>query len=83
MSEPHHYLMVLGVDSEKQGQGVGSKLIAPGLARADADRLPCYLETMKTRNLDFYGKHGFEVVHAGEIPKGGPPFWTMRREPIG
>ncbi|HEY5624930.1 MAG TPA: GNAT family N-acetyltransferase, partial [Dehalococcoidia bacterium] len=37
----HWYLMVLGVEPERQGQGLGSALIDPGLARADRDRLPC------------------------------------------
>jgi ribosomal protein S18 acetylase RimI-like enzyme len=79
----HWYLMVLGVEPERQGQGVGSALIGPGLARADRDRLPCYLETAKEINVEFYGKHGFDVVR--EVPMGGdgPPMWTMLREPIG
>ena len=79
----HWYLMNLGVDPPRQGQGVGSRLIQPILARADAERLPCYLETMKERNLPFYRRHGFEVVVEDEIPKGGPRFWTMRRDPKG
>jgi len=79
----HWYLMVLGVEPERQGQGVGSALIDPGLARADRDRLPCYLETSKEINVTFYKKHGFEVLR--EVPLGGdgPPMWTMLRKPIG
>ena len=76
----HWYLFVLGVDPERQGRGVGSSLIEPTLAQADADGLPCYLETMKERNVPFYQKHGFAVVVEGDLPKGGPHFWTMRRE---
>jgi ribosomal protein S18 acetylase RimI-like enzyme len=79
----HWYLMVLGVEPERQGQGVGSVLIEPGLARADRDRLPCYLETAKEINVDFYRNHGFEVLQ--EVPLGGdgPPMWTMLRKPVG
>ena len=77
----HWYLAVLGVDPPRQGQGVGGSLIQPILSRADADGLPCYLETEKAINVTFYRKHGFEVVVEGDIPKGGPHFWTMRREP--
>ena len=40
-----------------------------------------YLETMKTRNVPFYRKHGFEVVVEDDLPGGGLHFWTMRREP--
>lgn len=79
----HWYLMVLGIDPPRQGQGCGGALIAPTLERADADRLPCYLETMKERNVTFYRKHGFDVVVEDDLPNGGPHFWTMRREPIG
>jgi ribosomal protein S18 acetylase RimI-like enzyme len=34
--EPHWYLMVLGVDPSRQGQGIGSALMQPILTRADA-----------------------------------------------
>ncbi len=79
MPEPHWYLMVLGVDPPRQGQGVGGALIQPIIERADADGLPCYLETMKTRNVTFYEKHGFSVIVEDDLPKGGPHFWTMKR----
>ncbi len=78
----HWYLFVLGVDPERQGQGVGGKLIQPVLERADKDQLPCYLETMKERNVTFYKKHGFEVVVDDQF-KDGPRYWTMKRDPIG
>ncbi len=79
MPEDHWYLMLLGVDTGKQGQGVGSSLVAPMLARADAEGLPCYLETMKEINVAFYEKHGFHVVVEDDLPKGAPHFWTMKR----
>ncbi len=81
MPQPHWYLMIAGVDPPRQGQGVGGALIAPILARADADGAQCYLETQKTRNVPFYQKHGFEVVVEDDIPKGGPHYWTMKRMP--
>jgi ribosomal protein S18 acetylase RimI-like enzyme len=76
---PHHYLAVLGVEPELQGRGVGSALIAPVLERATADGLPCYLETVKERNVTFYRKHGFEVMVETQLPPDGPPAWTMLR----
>ncbi len=78
----HWYLAALGVDPSRQGHGVGGKLIEPVLARADAEGLPCYLESANPRNLGFYGRHGFEVVTEGHLPSGGPPLWTMKREPV-
>jgi GNAT superfamily N-acetyltransferase len=83
MSRDHWYLFILGVDPPRQGQGVGGQLIAPVLARADADGTPCYLETAKDKNVPFYQKHGFEVIVEEDLPKGGPRFWTMKREAKG
>ena len=77
----HWYLFVLGVDTHRQGQGVGGSLIQPVLARADQERRICYLETSKEINVAFYRKHGFDVVVDDHLPKGGPRYWTMRREP--
>ncbi len=77
----HWYLFILGVDPPRQGQGVGGALIQPILARADEAGRRCYLETMKTRNVPFYQKHGFDVVVEADISGGGPHYWTMRRDP--
>ncbi len=77
----HWYLAVLGVEPERQGQGIGGALIQPALARADSEGLPCYLETTRDRNVPFYRRHGFEVVVEGKLPEGGPPYWTMKRDP--
>lgn len=79
MADRHWYLMILGVDPPFQGRGLGGAIMQPVLKRADADHLPCYLETAKERNVPFYRKHGFDVVHEGMMPLDGPRFWTMRR----
>jgi GNAT superfamily N-acetyltransferase len=78
--ERHLYLAVLGVEPDRQGQGLGSQLIRPGLDLCDRERLPAYLETGKEANLAFYGRHGFQVVDRVELPK-GPPVWFLWREP--
>jgi ribosomal protein S18 acetylase RimI-like enzyme len=78
--EPHWYLMVVGVDPDLQGRGVGSALVKEGPARADETRSPCYLETSDERNLAFYGRLGFRVVGTAALGKGGPPGWAMRRD---
>jgi GNAT superfamily N-acetyltransferase len=79
-SERHLYLAVLGVDPARQGTGVGSRLIRPGLDLCDRERLPAYLETGRERNLAFYARHGFRVVDELTLPK-GPPVWFLWREP--
>jgi GNAT superfamily N-acetyltransferase len=76
---PHMYLAVLGVEPERQGLGLGSQLLRPGLELCDAEGLPAYLETGKERNLAFYGRHGFDVIDQIVLP-GGPPLWFMWRE---
>jgi ribosomal protein S18 acetylase RimI-like enzyme len=76
----HWYLWVLGVRPDRQGQGLGGQLMAPILSQADRDGLPCYLETESERNVAFYRKHGFEVVHEGDIPGYGLRLWMMTRE---
>ncbi len=78
--EPHWYLATLGTDPVRQGHGIGSALLAPVLAQCDLDGARAYLESSKERNIPFYRRHGFEVT--GEVNlAGGPPVWTMWREP--
>jgi GNAT superfamily N-acetyltransferase len=79
--EPHLYLAVLGTDPPAQGRGVGSAAIAPGLALADSEGLPAYLETAKERNLAFYARFGFRVTDEFRLPAGGPTLWCMWRTP--
>jgi ribosomal protein S18 acetylase RimI-like enzyme len=77
---PHLYLAVLGVDPGRQGEGIGSALIRPGLELCDREGLGAYLETGKERNVAFYGRHGFRVTEELQMPK-GPPVWLMWRDP--
>jgi GNAT superfamily N-acetyltransferase len=79
--EPHFYLLAIGVDPPYQGQGVGSQLMAPILARCDAEGIPAYLESSKERNVPLYERNGFQVVEEMHLPGGGPPLWRMWRDP--
>jgi GNAT superfamily N-acetyltransferase len=78
---PHWYLWAIGVDPGHQGKGVGARLLAPILTRADEAGLPCYLETHKEKNLHFYQSHGFRVESFADGP--GTPIraWGMLRPP--
>lgn len=76
---PHYYLSVIGTDTEKQGGGIGSALLAPMLHRCDETGTPAYLESSKESNLSFYARHGFAVRERIELPE-GPPLWLMWRE---
>jgi GNAT superfamily N-acetyltransferase len=78
--EPHYYLPFIGTRPEWQGQGFGSKLLRPALARCDAERMPAYLEATTELNRDLYARHGFVVLGPLEVP-GGPTMFRMWREP--
>jgi ribosomal protein S18 acetylase RimI-like enzyme len=79
LHEPHYYLFAIGTDPAQQGRGVGAALLAPMLARCDAERLPAYLESSNPANLTFYRRHGF--VTATELRFGDALLTTMRRDP--
>ena len=81
LPDPHWYLMLVGVEPALQGQGVGGRLLQPVFARADASGLDCYLETATLRDVQFYTRHGFQVVEEGDVPDVGEHYWTMRRAP--
>ena len=77
---PFWYLHFAGCDPAHQGKGLGGAAIRAGLARADADHLPAYLETATERNLALYRSFGFEVSRQWQVPN-GPKFWGMLRAP--
>lgn len=77
---PHWNLETLGLRHEAQGRGIGTRLMAPGLARANQSGLPCYLTTAKSDNVGFYERFGFVVVSdALPLVPDGPTSWGMRR----
>jgi GNAT superfamily N-acetyltransferase len=78
---PHWHLSLVAVEPAHQGHGVGGALMQPMLDRADSERLPCYLDTHQDRNVRFYQRHGFEVVHRVELPGHPLPLYGMLREP--
>jgi L-amino acid N-acyltransferase YncA len=79
ISEPHIYVRTVGVRTELQGQGLGSKLMQPTLERADAAGLPAYIEASSERSAALYERLGFVHLGVFELPDGGPRVWPMRR----
>lgn len=73
------YLHYAGVRPEHQGKGWGGAAIRAGIARADADHVPVYLETATPGNVGLYRSLGFEVTQEWDVPGGGPHFWSMLR----
>jgi ribosomal protein S18 acetylase RimI-like enzyme len=78
--EPHYYLPFIGTRPEAQGQGLGSAILRPALARADADGMPAYLEATTERNRALYERYGFAVIGLLEVPD-GPTMFKMWRGP--
>ena len=78
----YHYLHFVGVRATYQGNGWGGAVICDGLARADADGLPTWLETATPENVALYQHLGFTTHVEWDVPKGGPQFWGMMRVPV-
>jgi len=77
--QPHWYLQTLAVAPAAQRRGVGTALVAPGLARADAEGMPVFLETQRESNIPYYRRFGFELTEEISLPD-SPPLWLMWRE---
>lgn len=77
--EPHWHLQYLGVDPDRQNEGVGSQVLSFGLQRADEAGFACGLETSNERTLGLYRRFGFEVRDKFRPFKDGPPVLLMWR----
>jgi ribosomal protein S18 acetylase RimI-like enzyme len=77
--EAHWYLMWVGVEPRFQRQGVGTKLAQEVTGLADAQGMPCYLETFGDGTAALYRKHGFVVRDALRPVADGPEGWTLWR----
>jgi ribosomal protein S18 acetylase RimI-like enzyme len=76
---PHWFLASIGVDPARQGRGIGGALLEAVTAKADEQRLPCYLETHKEENVRLYERHGFVLARVCEVPGHPIRFWPMLR----
>jgi ribosomal protein S18 acetylase RimI-like enzyme len=81
-SDRHWYLETMGVAPSAQRRGIGGRLLAPVLERADRERVDCYLGTSDRANVAYYKRYGFEVVD-DTVPllPAGPTHVAMRRRP--
>ncbi|CAM4261701.1 GNAT family N-acetyltransferase [Mycobacterium basiliense] len=79
--EPHWYLAVIGSGLSVRGHGFGRALMHSRLDRCDAEYCPAYLESSKPENVPYYERFGFVVTGEITLPRGGPPMWSMWREP--
>jgi GNAT superfamily N-acetyltransferase len=81
-AQPVWYVQALSVAPEAQGTGLGSGLLQHVLDKSDATGVPCYLDTGKSANVDYYRRFGFALLDDRELWAGGPVLWRMQR-PVG
>jgi len=79
-ARPVWFLGAIGVAPGQQGRGLGSAVIAPGLAAAEAAKVPAFLETSSEGNARWYTGLGFRTVAEYDLPHGGPHTWAMQRD---
>ncbi|MFE2378433.1 GNAT family N-acetyltransferase [Streptomyces sp. NPDC059398] len=79
----HAYLLMIGVKPERQGEGLGTALMAPVLERCDREGVPAYLEASNERSRALYERLGFVFMGTAVQLPDGPRMWPMWREPRG
>lgn len=75
------YLMIIGVASQHQGQGLGGKLLRALFEKSERAGIPLYLETETERNARMYERLGFRLINQISLPVLALPVWEMVREP--
>jgi ribosomal protein S18 acetylase RimI-like enzyme len=81
-AEPHWYLNMLATHPDWQRQGLGGEVMGTVFEIADAEGLPCYLETETEVNVAYYRRHGFDVRTEWDLRTDdsvGPHMWGMVR----
>lgn len=77
----HEYLLLIAATPERQGEGLGTALMASVLERCDHARVPAYLEASSERSRGLYERLGFAFTgEAVQLPD-GPRMFPMWREP--
>lgn len=62
------YLHYVGVRRDHQGKGHGGRIIRAQTAVADAEGLPCWLETATPENVPLYERLGFVTQVEWDVP---------------
>ena len=68
MKDNHLYIILIGVNPSKQGEGYGKRLLQSVLKVAQEKGQSCYLETHGEKNVSFYSKLGFKVISEDILP---------------
>ncbi len=76
--EPVWYLDTIATDPAWRSTGIGGALLRHGLAFAETDGVPAFLETARPQNVSLYEHFGFRVSEEADVPEGGPHIWFMQ-----
>lgn len=71
------YVFQFGVSPDKQGKGLGSKIIKPALDWLDSQKVSCYLETHKEVNVEIYTHLGFLLKSTDTLPNSNEKQFAM------
>ncbi|MDO5662896.1 MAG: GNAT family N-acetyltransferase [Brachybacterium sp.] len=77
-TEPHWYLLTLGVVPDAAGRGVGSALVRHRLTTVDAQGAPAYLEAATKAHVPYYARFGFRPLGQIRAPHPAPPIGMWR-----
>lgn len=79
--DPHVYVNFVAVAPERQGAGVGQRVIAPALQAADRAGLGVHLESTNPRNHSLFERLGFAAGTPMALGAGPTlvPFWRAPR----
>ncbi|MEU1120318.1 MULTISPECIES: GNAT family N-acetyltransferase [unclassified Streptomyces] len=77
----HEYLHLIAVHPDRQGEGLGTELVAGVLERCDREGRHAYLEASNARSRDLYARLGFTFMGTTLDLPDGPRMWPMWREP--
>lgn len=75
----HGYVWALGVEPDRQGQGVGGALLEAACARCAASDGLCALETEVPEYVRFYERHAFRVIRTQTLEPLGVRVWILAR----
>lgn len=79
--EVHHHLAFLAVHPDRQGSGIGGRLMDAHHRRLDEAGTAAYLEASSPGARALYLRHGYQDRGDPFHLPDGPPFWPMWRDP--
>jgi ribosomal protein S18 acetylase RimI-like enzyme len=62
IEEEYYFLDVIGIDPSFARRGYAKLLIDSILLQVDKENMSCFLETSNIKNIDYYSRHGFDLL---------------------